>query len=151
MILHGKEQQEFGDFKFSPTATITGAPKEQLSKITTNWWKTSIARWEIRQKHQCPHWINYQGQRFSTLDLQSGYWQVTISPEDREKKKWIVVLIMPLGLSTAPVTFRWLMKGVSSLQLCFFFLIAPTSTIELHDNSQTEGHLVINKSFSPIF
>lgn len=43
--------------------------------------------------------------RFSTLDLQSGYWQVTISPEDREKKKWVVVLIMPLGLYTAPVTF----------------------------------------------
>ena len=74
------------------------------------------------------------------LDLQSGYWQVTISPEDREKKKWIVVLIMPLGLCTAPVPTA----------LFFFFLIAPTSTIELHDNSQTEGHLVINKSFSTI-
>lgn len=60
---HGKEQQEFGDFEFSPTATITGTPKEQLSKITTYWWKTSIARWEIRQKPQCPHWINYQGQK----------------------------------------------------------------------------------------
>lgn len=43
--------------------------------------------------------------RFSTLDLQSGYWQVTISPEDREKKKWVVGLIMPLGLYTASVTF----------------------------------------------
>lgn len=84
------------------------------------------------------------------LDLQSGYWQVTISPEDRERKKWVMVLIMPLGLCTAPVTFGWLMKGLSSLQFSFFFLIATTSAIELYDNSQTEGHLAIKRSLSTI-
>ena len=41
-------------------------------------------------------------------------------------------------------------RCVQPTALFFFFLIAPTSTIELHDNSQTEGHLAINKSFSTI-
>ena len=40
---------------------------------------------------------------FSTLDLKSGYWQVKICPEDREKA---------FGLCNAPATFERLMEKI---------------------------------------
>eukprot|EP00794_Sanderia_malayensis_P015652 gene15652-biopygen13346 len=50
---------------------------------------------------------------FSTLDLRSGYWQVEMSPEAREKTAFITTaglfefLRMPYGLSNAPATHEF--------------------------------------------
>ena len=68
---------------------------------------------------------------FSTLDLRNGYWQVSMSGEDREKTAFITPSglfefnRMPFGLSNAPATFsRALGIVISGLTyeqcLCYF-------------------------------
>ena len=68
---------------------------------------------------------------FSTLDLRNGYWQVSMSGEDREKTAFITpngffeFNRMPFGLSNAPATFSRatgiVLSGLTYEQcLCYF-------------------------------
>lgn len=68
---------------------------------------------------------------FSTLDLKSGYWQVGVSPKDREKTAFSIgtglwqFTVMPFGLCNAPATFERLMESVLrglSWETCLVYL-----------------------------
>ena len=57
-------------------------------------------------------------QWFSTMDLDSGYWQVAMSPEAKRKAAFVTneglfqFRVMPFGLCNAPATFEFLMDQV---------------------------------------
>ncbi|GBM53776.1 Retrovirus-related Pol polyprotein from transposon 297 [Araneus ventricosus] len=90
-------------------------------------------------------------QWFTTLDLKSGYWQVEIRPEDREKTAFTTgrglwqFKVMPFGLYNAPATFERLMetvlRGLSS-ESCLVYLddiIIVGRTFEEYLNNLPEG------------
>ena len=79
---------------------------------------------------------------FTTLDLLSGYWQVEVRPEDREKtavctsEGLFEFNVMPFGLCNAPATFQRLMDCVLAglhWQSCLVYL---------------DGIIILGRSFS---
>ena len=81
---------------------------------------------------------------FSIIDLASGFWQIKVNPEDRDKTAFCVsnglfqFRVMPYGLTNAPATFQRLMdlvlRGLSWKQ-CIVYLddvIVFSSTFEDH-------------------
>ncbi|GBM00287.1 Retrovirus-related Pol polyprotein from transposon 297 [Araneus ventricosus] len=89
-------------------------------------------------------------QWFTKLDLKSGYWQVEVRPEDREKTAFTTgqglwqFKIMPFVLCNAPATFERLMetvlRGLSS-EACLMYLddiIIVGRTFEEHLNNLRE-------------
>ena len=81
---------------------------------------------------------------FSTLDLRSGYWQVSMRPEDREKTAFVTpgrlykFFRMPYGLSTALASFSHainiVLSGLSyEICLCYFDDVIIFSK-DIHDH-----------------
>ena len=81
---------------------------------------------------------------FSALDLLSGYWQVEVSPEDREKTAFCTheglfeFRVMPFGLCNAPATFQRLMDAVLAglkWSTCLVYIddiVIPGRTFQAH-------------------
>lgn len=68
---------------------------------------------------------------FFTLDLKSGYWQIRIRPEDKEKTAFSIgnglwqFTVMPFGLCNAPATFERLIEKVLQqllFKICLVYL-----------------------------
>ena len=82
---------------------------------------------------------------FSTLDLQSGYWQLPINPGDREKTAFCPgpgmglyqFCRMPFGLTGAPSSYQRLMdtilKGLSFITIYLDDIQVHSKTKELHE------------------
>ena len=57
-------------------------------------------------------------QYFTTLDLASGYWQISVAPSSREKTAFVTPYglfqfqVMPFRLTNAPAVFQRLMQAV---------------------------------------
>src|SRR6266516_3276162 len=81
---------------------------------------------------------------FSTFDLRSGYYQIAMDEEDRDKTAFLTrsgtyrFTAMPFGLTNAPATFQRLMDGVLSglnREICLVYLddiILFSKTIDEH-------------------
>ena len=79
---------------------------------------------------------------FSTLDLRSGYWQVSVDPKDREKTAFVTpdglweFLRLPFGVSGGPATFQRAIEVVLSgltfeTCLCYFDdIIIPSCNLQ---------------------
>ena len=87
---------------------------------------------------------------FSALDLQSGYWQLPVNPEDYEKTAFcpgpgmdlFEFCRMPFGLCGAPSSFQRLMnsvlRGLPFVAIYLDDILIHSSNVELHRKHLTE-------------
>ena len=100
--------------------------------------------WELPKIGDCLDCL-HGAKLFSTLDLQAGYWQIEVKPEDRPKTAFISskrglfeYITMPFGLCNAPSTFQrcmeLVMKGLQRKTLLIYLddVIVFSSTFEEH-------------------
>lgn len=87
---------------------------------------------------------------FSSIDLRSGYWQIAVDAQDREKTAFVTpdglyqFKVMPFGLCNAPATFERMMDALLhgfkwSTCLCYLddvIVFSPTFSAHLADLSQ---------------
>src|SRR6266480_3603279 len=77
---------------------------------------------------------------FSSLDLASGYWQVEMHPDDKEKTAFITqfgtyqFLVMPFGLCNAPATFQQLMNDVFK-EILWDFVVVYLNDLNVHSKT----------------
>lgn len=101
---------------------------------------------------------------FSTLDLQSGFWQLPLNPEDREKTAFSTArghyefVVLPFGLTNAPSTFQRVMDYVlrKHKEYCLVYvddIIIFSASFEEHlihlqavFDSLMEAHLIVKTS-----
>lgn len=90
----------------------------------------------------CLHGASY----FSSIDLRSGYWQIAVDAQDREKTAFVThdglyqFKVMPFGLCNAPATFErmidFLLRGFKWLTcICYLddvIVFSPTFETHLH-------------------
>ena len=79
---------------------------------------------------------------YSSMDLYSGFWQVGLRPEDREKSAFATSLglfqftVMPFGLTNSPSTFERLMedvlRGLQWVELLLYMddIISPSRSVD---------------------
>ena len=84
------------------------------------------------------------GTKYLSLDLVSGYWQVELDKDTREKSAFTTYnglyefTRMPFGLWNVPATFQWIMQSVVAgleWQNCFIYLddvVVASKTFEKH-------------------
>ena len=95
-----------------------------------------LNNWTMKDAYSLP-WIDetldsQQGSQWFSLNLKSGYWQVTMDEESKPLTAFTVGPLgfyeckrMPFGLTNAPVTFQRLMKtclGDLNLHWCIIYL-----------------------------
>jgi hypothetical protein len=85
-----------------------------------------------------------QGARyFSKIDLHSGYYQIRIAEEDREKTAFVTrygsyeFLVLPMGLCNSPGTFMELMNYVFEKQLDKFVIVFLDDVLVFSKDLQT--------------
>ncbi|RWS19871.1 Pol polyprotein-like protein, partial [Leptotrombidium deliense] len=88
---------------------------------------------------------------YSTLDLISGYWQIRVREEDREKTAFITMnglykfKVMPFGLANAPAVFQRLMNSILS-DLIFNICLVYLDDIIIFSNSFHDHLTNVNKA-----
>jgi hypothetical protein len=82
---------------------------------------------------------------FTSLDLVSGYWQVEVNPNDRDKTAFITqfgtyqFVVMPFGLCNAPATFQRLMDEILE-EILWQFVVVYLDDLNIYSKT-FEQHL----------